>query len=64
VLETVRAATGQAVPYELRERRAGDPARVVGRVDRIAGELGRTARHDLNDMIASAWAAEVACTGH
>ncbi|MFG3150806.1 UDP-glucose 4-epimerase GalE [Streptomyces sp. NPDC048219] len=37
------------------ERRPGDPARVVASADRAREELGWTARHDLDDMIESAW---------
>jgi UDP-glucose 4-epimerase len=37
------------------ERRPGDPARVVASADRIREELGWSARHDLDDMIDSAW---------
>lgn len=37
------------------DRRPGDPARVVASADRIAGELGWKPRHDVRDMVASAW---------
>ncbi|MFK8846969.1 UDP-glucose 4-epimerase GalE [Streptomyces sp. Ac-502] len=40
---------------EVTPRRPGDPARVVAAADRIAGELGWKARHDVRDMITSAW---------
>ena len=36
-------------------RRPGDAARVVASADRAHGELGWTARHDLDAMIESAW---------
>ncbi|MFI2432152.1 UDP-glucose 4-epimerase GalE [Streptomyces sp. NPDC018693] len=36
-------------------RRPGDPARVVASAGRIREELGWSARHDLDDMIDSAW---------
>ncbi|MFD7547612.1 UDP-glucose 4-epimerase GalE [Streptomyces sp. NPDC059578] len=36
-------------------RRAGDPARVVASADRIREELGWSARHGVDEMIASAW---------
>ncbi|MCF1600542.1 UDP-glucose 4-epimerase GalE, partial [Streptomyces muensis] len=35
--------------------RPGDPARVVASADRIATELDWKAKHDVQDMIASAW---------
>jgi UDP-glucose 4-epimerase len=38
-------------------RRAGDPPELVASVDRISAELGWTARRDLSDMVASAYAA-------
>ncbi|MEV0604309.1 UDP-glucose 4-epimerase GalE [Streptomyces sp. NPDC050315] len=41
---------------EVTARRPGDPARVVAAADRIAAELDWKARHDVRDMIASAWA--------
>ncbi|GAA0453805.1 UDP-glucose 4-epimerase GalE [Streptomyces olivaceiscleroticus] len=43
-------------PAEVTARRPGDPARVVAAADRIAAELGWKARHDVRDMVASAWA--------
>ncbi|POX36411.1 UDP-glucose 4-epimerase GalE [Streptomyces sp. Ru73] len=43
-------------PAEVTARRPGDPARVVAAADRIAAELGWKARHDVRDMISSAWA--------
>ncbi|MGW1406643.1 UDP-glucose 4-epimerase GalE [Streptomyces sp. NPDC002403] len=43
-------------------RRAGDPARVVASADRIRAELGWSARHDVREMVASAW--EGWCLGH
>ena len=58
LLEAVRAVTGLPVPHEPADRRPGDPARIVGKVDRIAEELGWTAQRDLQDMVSSAWAAE------
>jgi UDP-glucose 4-epimerase len=57
VLDVVRAVTGRRLEHQVVDRRPGDPARVVGRVDRIARDLGWRARHDLTDMVASAWAA-------
>ncbi|GGU41390.1 UDP-glucose 4-epimerase GalE [Streptomyces lavendofoliae] len=37
-------------------RRPGDPARVVASADRIAEELGWSARHGVREMVESAWA--------
>ncbi len=49
--------TGYDVEPELRPRRPGDPARIVGAVDRIAADLDWHARYDLEDMVTSAWTA-------
>ncbi|NXY96326.1 UDP-glucose 4-epimerase GalE [Streptomyces sp. BR123] len=37
-------------------RRPGDPAKVVASADRIHAELGWKAKHDVREMITSAWA--------
>ena len=58
VLDAVRAVTGLPLAHEAVDRRPGDPARVVGQVERIARELGWTATRDLADMVSSAWHAE------
>ncbi|HTI33805.1 MAG TPA: hypothetical protein VL422_09040, partial [Miltoncostaea sp.] len=57
VIGTMRRVTGIDLEPEIRERRAGDPARIVGAVDRIAADLGWTARYGLDDMVESAWRA-------
>jgi len=58
VLEAVRTASGRSFGHDLLPRRTGDPARIVGQVTRIADELGWSAKHDLNDMVGSAWRAD------
>jgi UDP-glucose 4-epimerase len=57
VLATMRRITGIDVEPEVQPRRPGDPARIVGAVDRIAADFGWRAERDLDDMVASAWAA-------
>ncbi len=57
VIDTMRRVTGIDLEPEVRERRPGDPARIVGAVDRIAADLGWTARFGLDDMVDSAWRA-------
>jgi len=57
VLDMIEQVTGQDTAPEVVARRAGDPARIVARVDRIREELGFTARYDLHDMVESAWTA-------
>ncbi|MCW2600603.1 MAG: exoB [Frankiales bacterium] len=56
VLEVIGQVTGLEVAYDIVDRRPGDPARVVASVDRIAEDLGFRAEHDLEQMVASAWA--------
>jgi UDP-glucose 4-epimerase len=63
VLDVVRSVTDLPLEHRVMHRRPGDPARIVGRADRIARELGWTARRDLGDMIRSAWAAESSTSG-
>ncbi len=55
VLRVVEQVTGQDTTPEVAPRRAGDPARIVASVERIRAELGFTARHDLTQMVQSAW---------
>jgi UDP-glucose 4-epimerase len=57
VLKVIGEVTGQDVSPLVVDRRPGDPARIVGSADRINRDLGWTARHDLRDMVDSAWAA-------
>ncbi|WP_409239331.1 UDP-glucose 4-epimerase GalE [Streptomyces sp. PA5.6] len=52
----INETTGHTTPAEVTARRPGDPARVVASADRIATELGWSAKRDVRDMIASAWA--------
>jgi len=56
VIETARAVTGEAIPEQLGQRRAGDPARLVASSDRIRQELGWAPQFaDLEQIIDSAW---------
>lgn len=57
MLAAIAAATGRETTPETTPRRPGDPARVVAAADRIAAELGWKARHGLDEMVVSAWAA-------
>ncbi|MFI9118716.1 UDP-glucose 4-epimerase GalE [Streptomyces bikiniensis] len=56
----INEITGHTTEPLVTPRRPGDPARVVASADRIAAELGWKARHDVRDMIESAWAGWVA----
>ncbi|WP_105975849.1 UDP-glucose 4-epimerase GalE [Streptomyces geranii] len=55
MIDRVNETTGHALPPVIAPRRPGDPARVVASADRIATELGWKAKHDVQDMIRSAW---------
>ncbi|WP_217212094.1 UDP-glucose 4-epimerase GalE [Streptomyces sp. AC550_RSS872] len=55
MIDLINAITGYDRPPTVTPRRPGDPARVVASADRIATELGWKAKHDVQDMIASAW---------
>jgi UDP-glucose 4-epimerase len=57
VLDVVAEVTGRDTTPDVVARRPGDPARVVAAVDRIHADLGFTARHDLREMVRSAWEA-------
>ncbi|EGX56030.1 UDP-glucose 4-epimerase [Streptomyces zinciresistens K42] len=56
MIDTINAVTGHDHPPAVTPRRPGDPARVVASADRAATELGWKAKHDLRDMVTSAWA--------
>ncbi|MFE9024543.1 UDP-glucose 4-epimerase GalE [Streptomyces sp. NPDC007808] len=55
MVDLINAVTGYDRPPTITPRRPGDPARVVASADRIATELGWKAKHDMQDMITSAW---------
>ncbi|KOU68411.1 UDP-glucose 4-epimerase [Streptomyces sp. WM4235] len=56
MVELLNANTGNDLAPVVTPRRPGDPAKVVASADRIAAELGWKARHDVREMITSAWA--------
>ncbi|MFF7449294.1 MULTISPECIES: UDP-glucose 4-epimerase GalE [unclassified Streptomyces] len=55
MIDRINAVTGHDRPPTVTPRRPGDPARVVACADRITSELGWKSRHDVQDMITSAW---------
>lgn len=57
VLEKVREITGIDFTYDVVGRRVGDPAAYFADPTKIAKDLGWSARHDLDDMVRSAWEA-------
>ncbi|MET8508037.1 UDP-glucose 4-epimerase GalE [Streptomyces sp. SBR177] len=56
MVDLINEITGHSVEPAVTPRRPGDPARVVASAGRIESELGWRARHDVRDMISSAWA--------
>jgi UDP-glucose 4-epimerase len=57
VVESARRVTGHAIPIETKDRRPGDPARLVASSEEAKKHLGWTPKHpELDDIIASAWA--------
>jgi UDP-glucose 4-epimerase len=63
VLAAMRRVTGIDLEPQVMPRRPGDPARIVGSVERIGRDFGWHATRDLDDMVASAWAAWQHVTG-
>jgi UDP-glucose 4-epimerase len=64
IMDTVREVTGIDFTPEIAPRRPGDPARIVASGDLAARDLDWAMRHDLRDMVASAWhARQGAATG-
>jgi UDP-glucose 4-epimerase len=59
VLEVLRAcemASGRPIPFQVVDRRPGDPAILVASPDAIIRDLGWTPRHvDIQDIVATAW---------
>ncbi|KUM91138.1 UDP-glucose 4-epimerase GalE [Streptomyces pseudovenezuelae] len=55
MIDHINAVTGHDRPPTVTPRRPGDPARVVASADLAATELGWKAKHDVRDMITSAW---------
>ena len=57
MIQAVRRVTGLPLPAVAAPPRAGDPPSVVAAAHRISEVLSWRARHDLDDIVASAWAA-------
>ncbi|HMG30805.1 MAG TPA: UDP-glucose 4-epimerase GalE [Jiangellaceae bacterium] len=56
VVDACRRVTGHPVPHVDRDRRPGDPPTLVASAERAKAELGWTPRHDLERIVADAWA--------
>lgn len=57
VLDQLKLSSGIDFQYEIADRRAGDPPRLVAKVDRIQTVLGFKAKNGLKEIVDSAWAA-------
>lgn len=57
IMAAVARVTGIDFQPEIRSRRAGDPARIVASGALAARDLDWAMRHDVDDMVASAWKA-------
>jgi len=57
IMRTVAEVTGIAFDPIVAPRRPGDPARIVAAGELAARDLDWKMRHDLRDMVSSAWEA-------
>lgn len=57
ILDAARRVTGIDLEPDLQPRRPGDPSRIIGSAELIERDFGWRATRDLDDMVASAWAA-------
>ena len=64
IMDTVREVTGIDFTPEVGPRRPGDPARIVASQDLASRDLDWQMRHDLRDMVASAWHARQRAAEH
>ncbi|CAO1652882.1 UDP-glucose 4-epimerase GalE [Salinibacterium sp. NG22] len=55
IVDAILAVSGSDLPVEVLDRRAGDPAAVVGVVDGIHQLTGWRARYGVTDIVESAW---------
>jgi UDP-glucose 4-epimerase len=57
IMATIRTVTGIEFDPEIAPRRPGDPARIVATGEAATRDLAWEMRHDLEDMVRSAWEA-------
>lgn len=57
VIEQIKLSTGIDFEYEIAPKRAGDPPKLVADVSRIKQEMNWVAKHDLKEIVDSAWKA-------
>ncbi|MEV4900711.1 UDP-glucose 4-epimerase GalE [Citricoccus sp. NPDC055426] len=57
IMDAMAEVTGIEFTPEVKDRRPGDPARIVAEGSLAARDLDWTMRHSVHDMVASAWSA-------
>jgi UDP-glucose 4-epimerase len=57
VIETIKKETNKDFDVEIKPRRAGDPAYLVGDASKIKNKLKWTPKYDINDIVKSAYIA-------
>ncbi|MFC4787232.1 UDP-glucose 4-epimerase GalE [Nocardioides sp. MAHUQ-72] len=60
IMDAIREVTGVDFEPTIKDRRPGDPARIVASGELAARDLGWEMRHDLHEMVRSAWEARQA----
>lgn len=55
VVKATESVIGQSVPFDIGERRSGDPATLVASSKKISEVLGWRAKYRLTEMVESAW---------
>ncbi|HSP59629.1 MAG TPA: UDP-glucose 4-epimerase GalE, partial [Ornithinimicrobium sp.] len=60
IMDAIRDVTGIDFEPEIHDRRPGDPARIVASGELAARDIDWQMRHDLREMVRSAWAARQA----
>jgi UDP-glucose 4-epimerase len=63
IMDAMARVTGIEFEPEIRERRPGDPARIVASGDLAARDIEWQMRHDVDEMVRSAWEARRAADG-
>ena len=63
IMEAMARVTGIDFEPEVQPRRPGDPARIVAAGELAMRDLDWKMRHDVDDMVASAWQARQAHLG-
>lgn len=57
IIEGLQRISGWDFPVAIEERRAGDPPKLIGETKRLQYLMGWEAKHDVTDILTSAWEA-------